>query len=132
MQRNIPNLNMPILRPLLGYEKKPTEKRYLSELEKFEIKCEKSFKETLGRLGIQSTVKTDRYSLPHKGEVVKSLYGESYINGPYEFYRVARDFVKELLEKNVYKIRFYILIDVEMTPGFPIGKVTYRLRYYPH
>lgn len=134
MEREIPDLSLPILYPLVGREKINGE-IYIKKIEEFEVKCEKSLVETLSRLSINATVKRDRYSLPFKHEIYHVLYGESYLNGPYEFHRVAREFVKELLQKNLYKIRFYILIDVEKTgEGFlrSMGKITYRLRYYPH
>jgi hypothetical protein len=133
MERVIPNnLEKAILFPLMGPDsEKQTQQNYTKKIEKFEKECEKSFIKTLSRLSIDATVKTDRYSLPYKEECVVTLNGESYMNGPYEFHRVARRFVKELLDKNVYKIRFYIWVDVDTKAGF-MGNVTYRLRYYIH
>lgn len=129
--RKIPDLSKGILFPLIGSEKKnQTESGYLNKIEEFERKCEDSLINTLSRLNIHASVKTDRYSLPYQFEVEKTLYGESYLNGPYEFYRVAREFVKELLVKDVYKIRFYLLIDVDTEKM--LGKVTYKFRYYIH
>lgn len=133
--REIPkNLNKGILYPLLGHDKrKQSEENYIKQIEKFERNCEKSLIETLSRLSIDARVKSDPYSLPHTNEFVVKLNGESYLNGPYEFHRVARKFVKELLDKNVYKIRFYIWVDVDSEAGpFKLGNVTYRLRYYIH
>lgn len=133
--RTIPNnLSKSILFPLFGHNaKNQTKENYINQIENFERKCEKSLIETLSGLLIHATVKTDPYSLPYTNECVVTLNGESYMNGPYEFYRVARKFVKELLDKNVYKIRFYILVDVDSEAGvFKLGTVTYRLRYYIH
>ena len=128
--RNIPNLNKGLVFPILGNGPK-LEKTFISKLEKFERNCEKSFIETLSRLSIQASVKTDPYSLPYKKEVKYVLPGESYLNGAYEFHRVARVFVKELLNENVYKMRFYIFVEIDTDWGF-MGKVTYHLRYYEH
>jgi hypothetical protein len=130
MIRTLPNLNKPILGPLLGHKKR-TEENYLTKIEKFEKDCEKSLIDTLGRLDIHATTKTDRYSLPYQKEITMELMGESYMNGPYEFYRIVRRIVKELLNENVYKIRFYILIDVDTDYGF-MGKIIYKFRYYVH
>lgn len=131
MKRIIPDLNRSILFPLMGKMEK-TESVYLEKLKALEEKCEKSLIDTLGRLSINATVKTERYSLPYKKESEVYLYGESYLNGAYEFHRVARFFVKELLNENVYKIRFYILIDMETDKKHLMGRIRYRLRYYPH
>lgn len=136
--RKIPeNLDKGILFPLLGPDKKNyTPQEYISKLIKFEEKCEKSLIETLSRLSIHAMVKTERYSLPYQHEVSHSLFGESYLNGPYEFHRVARVFAKELLNSDVYKIRFYIKIDVITEGSFQeiglMGKIQYNLRYYIH
>jgi hypothetical protein len=130
IERPETNLNLSILFPLLGHRKTKTQERYIKKIEEFERKCEKSLMDTLSKLGIDGTVKTDPYSLPHTDEVVVTLKGESYLNGPYEFHRVARQIVKELLEKNVYKVRFYMFINV--LPMGLMGKVEYKFRYYVH
>jgi len=149
MEKIIPeNLDKAIFMPLFGLDvdiedekivhkkkKERTPETYIKELEKFEKKCEKSLIETLSRIGIDARVKTDRYSLPHQKEVVKILQGESYVNGPYEFHRVARDIVKELLIQDVSKIRFYILINIKTDgKGFAgmFGQIEYKFRYYIH
>jgi hypothetical protein len=136
MERKIPDLSKSICVPLLGPKGKRTEENYLKKIEKFERDCEKSFIETLSRIGTDATVKTDPYSLPYTDEVIITLYGESYMNGPYEFYRVARSFLKEVLEKNLWKVRFYIKIDIvtqnepDYTTPLFMGRIDYRLRYY--
>ena len=136
MERNIPDLEKPICSPLLGHKAKRTEENYLKKIQKFERDCEKSLIETLSKIGTQGMVKTDPYSLPYTDEITVSLYGESYMNGSYEFYRVARSFLKEVLEKNLWKVRFYIKIDIVTEKGpdepqpFFMGKIIYRFRYY--
>jgi hypothetical protein len=137
MNREIPNLNCSILHPLLGHkDKNRTEEKYIKEIEKFERGCEKSLIETFGRLSIDSMVKTDPYSLPYTHEVVVTLNGESYLNGPYEFHRVVRKIVKEVLDKNLWKIRFYMFVNVltdQPDQHFLLkrmGQVEYRFRYY--
>jgi hypothetical protein len=137
MNREIPNLNASILHPLVGHKDKDrTEENYIKKIEKFERGCEKSLIETFGRLSIDSMVKTDPYSLPYNNEIVVTLNGESYLNGPYEFHRVARKIVKEVLDKNLWKLRFYLFVNVltnqpDQHPFMKhIGQVEYRFRYY--
>ena len=125
-----------ILIPLIGHEKENlTEEKYLVAIEKFERKCEKGLIETFSRVDVKASVKTDPYSLPFKDEVTVNLYGESYLNGPYEFFRVAREILTHVLNKNLYQIRFYMFINVIKDPserklGIP-GRVEYKFRYYP-
>jgi hypothetical protein len=135
MNREFPNLNHSIVHPLIGWEEQnKTEVNYIKTIEKFERDCEKSLIETLSRVGTDATVKTDPYSLPYNEELVITLNGESYLNGPYEFYRIARKIVREVLEKNLYKLRFYMFIEV-ITPQNAgllgaLGQVKYSFRYH--
>jgi len=135
MERQIPELSKTICSPLFKFKEEKTEENYLKRIEKFERDCEKSFIDTLSKVGVHGMVKTDPYSLPYTDEVVVELYGESYMNGPYEFYRVARKFLKDVLVKDLWKVRFYIKIDIvtEKSTGdhnFFMGKIVYRFRYY--
>lgn len=133
LERKIPNLHKStLLFPLLGKQER-TEANYVRAIETFEIKCEESAHNTLLKLGINCSVKTDRYSLPYTEEVISELPGESYMNGAYEFYRAIRPFVKELLNKDYSKIRFYIYIELQDRKEFHImGSVKYHFRYFPH
>lgn len=131
MERVIPNFDkVGISLPLFGFDEK-NEENYLKKIIAFEQKCEKSIIETLSKVNIQAMVKTDRYSLPFQKEVVVVLRGESYLNGSYEFFRVARKIVKELLDQDLYKIRFYLFINIE-EGHFNFGKLSYKFRYYIH
>lgn len=104
--------------------------RYLKSIEEFERKSEKKLIEIFSHVDISASVKTDPYSLPYKEEIVMTLNGESYMNGPFEVKRVARKILKELLDKNVYALRFYLLVNCQ-EGNFGFGKVEYRFRYYP-
>ncbi len=109
---------------------------YLSAVTKFEIKCEAKLKDLFRMVGIQSSVKRDRYSLPYKHEVIEEIEGVSYINYAYNLDNIARVFVKDLLDKNVHKIRFYLFVEVitedETISKRYSGKVVYKFRYTVH
>lgn len=108
-----------------------SEQEYLDAIVKFEKKCEESIIDTFARLDIHATVKADRYSLPYQKEVVVKLGGESYLNGPYEFFRVAKKVVKDVLNEDCSKIRFYFYINVVPSKLF-FDDVEYKFRYYIH
>lgn len=131
------NLSHIIYTPLLGYKQRTlTTEKYYEKINEFEIECENELKTILDKLNIYSIVKTDRYSLPYKKQFTYTLLGESYLNGPYEFFRVLKHFVRTILNEDVSKIRFYILVDVSTVNNYPLinnnGCVKYTLRYYPH
>ncbi len=109
---------------------------YLDAVTKFEIECEAKLKDLFRMIGIQSSVKRDRYSLPYKNEVVGEIEGTSYINYAYNIDNIARVFVKDLLDKNVSKIRFYLFVEVitedETMSKRYFGKVVYKFRYIIH
>lgn len=135
LERTIPDLKGSILIPLIGHNSEDkTEAKYLDRISAFERTCEKSLIELLEKIDVMASVKSDPYSLPYTGEVVEYLNGESYLNGAYEFSRVARPILKEVLNKNIYKFRFYMFINVIFpTKVFPgIGRIEYKFRYYPH
>jgi hypothetical protein len=106
-----------------------TPSNYLQKIEDFEKKCEASLIDTLSRVNIKGMVKSDRYSLPYKKEIKITLNGESYMNGPFEVYRVARAIVKQLLDENVYACRFYMYINL-LDGHMGFGKVEYCFRYF--
>jgi hypothetical protein len=131
LEREIPNLGLSIIDVLHNkYKKniKVDETLYIEAIIKFEEKVEKSLIETMNRLNIQGYTKSDRYSLPYNNEIKIELYGESYLNGCYEVFRVARKIMKEILEKDLYKVRFYMFINVR-DKGI-MGSVEYCFRYH--
>ncbi len=134
INRKIPeNLNKSILRPLLGYKEDNTEKKYILKIENFERECENYLIDVLSKLDINASIKTDPYSLPYNKEIITILHGESYLNGPYEFKRVAKKIIKEILSTNLIKIRFYIYIEIESGGNSLVdafGKIIYHFRYH--
>jgi len=137
MNRIIPNLSRPITMPIIGKGER-TPENWITSIESFERKLESSLKETLNRVNITATTKTVPSSLPHTNEIIVTLYGESWMNGAYEIFRVARPIVKKLLEDNEHKIRFYVKVEVltedenGKSINFGFGKVVYCFRYFSH
>ena len=109
---------------------------YIKAITKFEIECEGKLKDLFKRIGIKSSIKKDRYSLPYKYEVLGEIEGTSYINYAFNLDNIARVFVKDLLDRNVTKIRFYLTVDVitedETMSKSYFGKVVYKFRYMVH
>jgi hypothetical protein len=115
--------------------KKLTAKRYLRGIGNFERECEREIIKTFAKIAILGRVKTNPYSLPYTHEVVTKLGGTGMLPPAFEFYRVARPIVEEMLNKDVYKIRFYFFVDISITPNEtfinqPYWYVTYSFRYH--
>ena len=122
-----------ILIPEIIRSNKYDKDSYIKAITKFEIDCEKKLKNIFKQIGIQSSVKRDRFSLPFTHEVVGEIEGTSFINYAFNLDNIARVFVKDLLDKNIYKIRFYLTVDVitedeNMSKRY-LGKVVYKFRY---
>ena len=135
-----PRFNRSILYTLLIREWIRTGKydkdSYVKAVTKFEIDCEKKLISLFKKIGIQSSVKRDRFSLPYKQDVIGELSGSMYINYSFNIDNLARRFVKHLLDKNIFKIRFYLHVDVitedeTLNWRYP-GKVVYKFRYMVH
>lgn len=109
---------------------------YVNAVKKFEMESESKLKNLFRMIGIQSSVKRDRYSLPYTHEVIGEIEGASYINYAFNLDNIARVFVKDLLDKNVSKIRYYLFVDVitedEIMSKRYNGKVVYKFRYTVH
>lgn len=86
--------------------------------------------DTFSHLGINATVKSDRYSLPIMYQIKATQNGESYLNGAFETYQIFRKVLKTVLSEDIYKLRFYVFAEVE--DNFPMGKVNYYFNYYVH
>lgn len=144
MERRKPiNLNHSIYRPLTikkMVDNEETTSEFLNEkIKDYEEKCEESITKTLGRIGITAIKKTDKYSLPYNREIKVTKRGESWLNGPYEFFWVARQIVHELLNENLLKVRFYMFVDISEKVNdnddiHPIinsrGRIDYYFRYH--
>ena len=103
---------------------------YETAMVNLEKQIEKRLIDTFRSFDINATVKSDRYSLPYTHEIKHTGYGESYLNGAFESMPLYRKIFKEILNENLYKIRFYIFAEIE--DRFPMGQVNYYFRYYKH
>lgn len=133
MERNIPDMKNQLLFFMdgkNGREEDRTPEKYEEHMINLEKKIEKDMIEVLFKMGIHATVKTDRYSLPYQFQVKTTQNGESYLNGAFESVKLYRAVLSNLVEMDVYKIRFYIFAEVE--DSFPMGRVNYYFNYYIH
>jgi len=127
MERLIPNnFDHRIIKSVFeeGGIKPKTEENYIKSLEFIESEFEKYLIGILRRLDINATVKTDKYSLPYKDEVIyQRLLSTSFPKANYFFLYAVREFIKEILVRNVLKVRFYILIDLKVIPPLKMNKL---------
>ena len=133
MKRNIPDMKNQLLFFMdgkNGREDDRTPEKYEEHMINLEKKIEKDMIEVFLKMGINASVKTDRYSLPFKDQIKTTQYGESYLNGAFESIKLYREVLSKMVELNVYKVRFYIFAEVE--DSFPMGKVNYYFNYYIH
>ena len=129
-------LLIPQLNNLVRKGKKIDIDDYMKFITEFEIKCEHSLITLFDNLNIQSSVKTDRYSLPYKEEIISTLEGASNLDYAFKLSNITRDIVKELLDKNIYKLRFYLTVDAiienDTEDRHFFGRVVYKFRYVKH
>ena len=127
---------IPHLNNLIRKGKKIDVEDYMKFITEFEIKCEHSLITLFDSLSIQSSVKTDRYSLPYKEEIICTIEGASNLDYAFTFSNITRDIVKELLDKNIYKLRFYLTVDAiienDTEDRHFFGRVVYKFRYVKH
>ena len=144
MERKIPELHKSICTPLIGYKKENrTDEKYLEKISEFERKIEKEFIKLLRMVDVRGTVKSDPYSLPFNKEIIVELKGESWMNGPYEYPRVFKKILKQIINEDYYKIRFYFFVNIiteipksgdetNLLKGIAasFGKIQYCFRYH--
>lgn len=127
---------IPELNNLIRKGKKIDLDDYMKFVTDFEIKCENSLIDLFNILNIQSSVKSDRYSLPYKEEIISIVEGASYLNHAFTLNNITRDIIKKLLDKGVYKLRFYLTIDAIIENDTEdrtfFGRVIYKFRYTIH
>lgn len=102
-------------------------------LDKFEEHVQAQTIVTLRNIGIRSTVKRDKFSLPWTHEVVTDLQMDSCTNVVYQYQWPLRAFLKELLTQNEDRIRFYLWVDYYEIPDSMFrGGLRYHFRYSVH
>jgi len=116
--RNIPSMENTRLQCLMT-DVERTPENYEVKMRELEIELEREFGEFLERLGVQASVKGDRYSL---------LVHEDYTSfNTRDLYRIL---AKDVVDHEIYKMRYYVFIEVY---DFNIyTSVVYSLRYYVH
>ena len=127
MKRNIPDMKNQLL---FFMDDDRTPEKYEDAMINLEKKIEKDMIEVFKKMGIHATVKTDRYSLPYQFQIKTTQNGESYLNGAFESIKLYRAVLKKMVDSDLYKIRFFILAEVE--DGHYMGKVNYYFNYYIH
>ncbi len=128
MERPDVDLNDGILTPLIGFDGDHV--KYISAIYGFERSCERKLIETFTRIDIRGLVKTDPYSLPYTKEIVAFFGRDEFRSHPYTFRRAARIIIKDLLNGDMYKVRFYLFINVITKENIFASGVEYRFRYY--
>ena len=81
-------------------------------LDKFEEEIQQELIRTLHNIGIRAMVKTDKFSLPYTQEKIVVVPFVSFLNAVFDYSKVFRPIVKELMDLNLAKIRFYIWTDL--------------------
>ena len=105
-------------------------------LDKFEAHIEKLFIKTLHDVGIHATVKTEKFSLPYHEEITEDVRFQSYTNAVFDYRRIFRCALRELLDLDIHKIRFYIWTDLveraseDGQPLRPDHPWRYAIRYH--
>ena len=100
-----------------------------------ETKKEQELTKLFWKLGIQSSVKTDKKSLPYQ-HIITTHESVGDLENTSQLYRKL---IKHLLEEDAYKIRFFI--ETELGYGCSLGTltlpsyitgITYHIKYYIH
>ena len=102
-----------------------------------ETKIENDIVIILQKLGIQSSIKTDKKSLPHKELFEGILKRNKTFSEDFRYTFIYRNFIKEILNKGYNKIRFYCELVGEEEyekKEYPIPIPSYKcyIKYYPH
>lgn len=131
IHRNIPEEKNPLLfsvRSQMRKKDKDFKECYEYEMVSLEEGIEKDLISFLRKMGVNASVKSDRYSLPYNKQIIHTGYGESYLNAAFETDYFFRKIAREILDKDLFKVRFYIL--AEIVDHFPMGRVNYYFNYY--
>ncbi len=101
-------------------------------LESLEIETEKKIQECLASLGMEALIKTNRKSLPYKEELLYTAYISSFMNDLLLTSPLKRKLARELLNDNIFKIRFFVDIDIPKDERGNLDRLEYSVKYYVH
>ncbi len=85
---------------------------YFTEIMHYECEIETHLIDVLYKIGIEASVKTDRYSLPYKHEFRQVQVSYRNIIEAFDFQLLTCEIVNELIKEKVKKIRFYLIADL--------------------
>lgn len=103
-----------------------------------EFEMEDELIDLLEKINIAATKKSDKRSLPYNNVIISKNMLESDVSAMFDCRNIYRRIVSELLEKGLYKVRFYVHIENYdddsnvMTRVFGISGIKYCFRYYTH
>ena len=126
LTRNIPNVESRLIRSL----DPPSVESYGDAIINLETKIEKQLVSMFWKMGIQSTVKTDKFSLPIYGQIKCTKQRLLASHNIVEYPTFYREILREIIGMKCYKIRFYVFIegeDIEMG-----SQLHYYFNYYLH
>lgn len=88
----------------------------------------------LWNFNIKASTKTDLKSLPYTKEIIVYNKFNSYINSVFFIEKLYRKVIKQLIEDDIYKIRFYFDYDLDYSKEREdlIEGLKISFRYYPH
>jgi hypothetical protein len=99
----------------MSYEVNETD--YLNAMNTFEKELEDNLKDILGRMGIHTTTKTDRKSLPYNKEITTIKRMTSIVNDAYTTEEFIFEVVKQIINSQNKKVRFYVECTHKETEG---------------
>jgi len=117
---------------LLNFIRSREDKTLKIAFEQLEMHIEEDTCNILNSLGIDSSVKNLRKTLPYQCEIKGSKGFNSFINYSFDVKFLQRKLIKKLLDDPVFKIRMYCDIETIMNNNGNIEELEYRIRYYRH
>jgi hypothetical protein len=108
------------------------DENFHAAFESLEIETEKEIQECLASLGMEALKKTNRKSLPYKEELFYTAYISSFINDILLTSPLKRKLARELLNDNIFKIRFFVDINIPKNEQGNLDRLEYSVKYYVH
>ena len=113
-------------------EERISDEEYYEKLvTKIETRAEKELIAILKQLGIEASTKSERFSLPYQYEIVTVKQYCDRLFWGINLVDLMRKVTLMLLVKKIYKIRFYVFLQLE-TPTAETCQASFYFRYYVH